>query len=70
MNIILYTTYCPKCKVLESKLNSKGLKYTIVDNEEEVISFGEKCGIMSAPILDYNGDILDFTQAIKKINNI
>ena len=30
--IILYTTHCPRCKVLETKLNNKNLEYTIVDN--------------------------------------
>ena len=28
MELILYTTHCPKCSVLEKKLAKKGLNYT------------------------------------------
>ena len=28
MNITLYTTHCPRCVVLESKLKQKDIKYT------------------------------------------
>ena len=34
MNVILYTTHCPKCLVLEKKLTSKNIEFEeITDNE-------------------------------------
>ena len=36
MEYILYSTHCPKCNVLEKKLNSKSIQYTIIDDIEEL----------------------------------
>ena len=62
--IILYTTHCPKCKVLETKLNQKKLSYTIVDNVDEITGMG----IMSVPVLQVNDDLFSFIEANKWIN--
>jgi glutaredoxin len=62
--IILYTTHCPKCKVLETKLNQKKLSYTIVDNVDEITGMG----IMSVPVLQVNDDLFSFVEANKWIN--
>lgn len=58
--ITLYTTYCPKCKVLEAKLQQKGLEFTLIDDQDLMI---EK-GFMEAPILEVDGETMDFTTAI------
>lgn len=39
-NVIFYSTHCPKCKVLEIKLNQKNIKYTENDNVEEMLALG------------------------------
>lgn len=62
--IILYTTHCPKCKVLETKLNQKKMSYTIVDNVDEITGMG----IMSVPVLQVNDDLFSFVEANKWIN--
>lgn len=51
MEIIFYSTHCPKCKVLESKMKKLGLEYTEVDNVEEMV----KLGFKSAPYLNVDG---------------
>jgi len=61
MEVILYTTHCPQCKVLDMKLKEKGIKYTECTDIDEMI----KLGITSAPQLQVDKKLLDFSEAIK-----
>ena len=61
MDIILYTTHCPRCKVLETKLKEKKINYYICDD----LNIMEDKGIITSPILDIGNNLLDFGQAIK-----
>ena len=61
MSIVLYSTNCPKCKVLEKKLDSIGVDYTIVTDENLMISKG----FSSAPMLEVDGNIMDFGNAVR-----
>ena len=60
MDITLYTTHCPKCKVLEAKLAQKNIDFKAIDDEQIMIDKG----FMSAPMLEVDGEILDFSGAI------
>lgn len=64
----LYSTHCPKCKAAEIKLSRSGLEYEIVDDQEEVLRVGREHGIQSAPILEADGEFMDFSAAIKYIS--
>lgn len=64
MKIILYSTDCPKCHVLEKKLESKGIKFNI----EKDINVMEEKGFMSAPMLEIDGEIKDFNDAVVWVN--
>lgn len=64
--ITLYTTHCPKCTVLETKLKSKGVEFDINENEEEMINKG----FQSLPVLSVDGNDLDFMAAIKWVNEL
>ena len=59
--IILYSTGCPQCKVLKTKLDSLNINYELITDESIMM---EK-GFRSAPILEVDGEIMTFTQAIK-----
>ena len=61
---ILYTTNCPRCTVLESKLNSKGIEYEMVYDINEM----EQLGIQTAPVLKVAGEMMDFGTANKWVN--
>lgn len=61
MNIILYTTHCPKCKVLQKKLNQNNISYIINQDIDKMLQLD----ILSAPALEINNTILDFGQAIQ-----
>lgn len=63
--IVLYTTHCPKCRVLEKKLGEKNIQYVAKSDVTEMT----KLGIKSAPVLDIDGDMLDFGKAVKWVNN-
>ena len=66
MSVTLYTTHCPKCKVIESKLKSKGVKYIEVSDTDTIL----KLGFQTVPIIDVDGTILEFAEANNWINNI
>ena len=62
--IILYTTHCPKCKVLTMKLDKKGINYTEVEDVNTMLAKG----IKTAPYLEVDGELMDFTQAVAWVN--
>lgn len=70
MNVTLYTIHCPKCKVLAMKLDKTGIPYSVVDNEDEVIEKGRSSNMPSAPLLEVDGEVMDFSNAIKWCNEV
>ena len=66
MQVILYTTHCPKCKVLETKLKQKAIDFEIIDDEKVMIDKG----FMSAPMLEVDEKVMDFSAAINWIKEI
>jgi glutaredoxin len=63
--ITLYSTHCPKCKVLATKLQQKNVEY----QENTDIDEMEKLGIMSVPMLMVDNQLMNFTEAISWVNN-
>lgn len=63
--VILYSTGCPKCSVLEKKLDIANIKYEVC-NDQEIMK--EK-GMISAPALEVDGVMYDFAEAIKFIKS-
>lgn len=63
MKVTLYTSGCPMCKVLKSKLDKKGIDYEVVDDIETM----KAMGFMSVPKLDVDGTIYDFKEAVNWI---
>ncbi len=67
MSLKLYTTGCPKCKVLETKLHAKQVEY----EEIKDIDVMKEKGIASLPVLELeDGKILPFLEANKYINTL
>lgn len=62
--IVLYTIDCPKCRILEQKLDSKNIQYETVKD----LNVMQELGIMSAPVLSVDGELLMFADAIKYVN--
>ena len=61
--VVLYEHGCPRCKVLKSKLDQKGIKYEDISDVEVMKSKG----FQEAPKLDVNGVVMDFKEAVKWI---
>ena len=65
MSIILYGNHCPRCKVLEAKLNLKNIQYEECTDIEEM----KKLGIMSVPVLEVDGKLFQFKEATEWVND-
>lgn len=61
--VILYTTHCPKCKVLETKLKQLNIDYQIIEDEKIMMDKG----FMEAPKLEIDGKVMGFGEAINWI---
>lgn len=66
MGIILYTTNCPQCRMLEAALKNKGMQFEIVYGEDPI----RERGFNSAPILEHNGTVMSFADAVRWVNSI
>ena len=64
MEIIFYTTGCPKCSVLKRKLDMSHLKYDVCRDIDEML----KKGLQNAPALEVDGTMYNFKEAIKFLN--
>ena len=63
--IVVYSTNCPRCKILETKLNQKGITYEVCTDVDEMIALG----LSSAPGLKIeDGPIMGFSEAVKWVN--
>lgn len=65
MELILYSTNCPRCKVLKMKLDAQHLSYTIETDVDKMLALG----IKTAPVLSVNGQMLQAAEAAKWINS-
>lgn len=64
MNIILYSTGCPKCNVLKKKLDAKSIVYTEENSVDKMLAMG----INQVPVLSVDDELLAFVQANEWIN--
>lgn len=63
--VTLYTTHCPKCIILEKKLQDKNIEYQVCDDIDLMLSKG----MQEAPYLEVEEkELMNFTKAIKWVN--
>ena len=62
--VTLYSTHCPRCIVIEKKLQQKGIEYQEVNDMDEM----ESLGIMSVPMLKVGDKMYSFVEANAWIN--
>jgi glutaredoxin len=63
MSVILHSTHCPKCNVLETKLKQKNIAY----EENNNVELMTQKGIVTVPVLEVNGTAYSFKEAIEWI---
>lgn len=59
MDVILYSTHCPQCEILEDKLQTKNIQYTEITD----VSLMLNKGIKNVPVLEVNGEMMNFLKA-------
>ena len=64
--IILYTIHCPKCNVLEKKLQGKNIKFEIIDDERTLIEQG--FASKNFPLLLVDDKLMEYTEAVAWVN--
>jgi len=66
IKVTFYSNNCPRCKILQQKLDEKGVIYEKVSD----INIMRQKGFMSAPMLEVDGKIMDYLQAINWVKEI
>ena len=62
--ITLFTIDCPKCKILEKKLAQANIEYEVCKDRETIANKGFDL----MPVLDVDGQIMGFGEAVKWVN--
>lgn len=62
--IKLYTTHCPKCKILKKKLDELNIEYDIIEDVDIMLELG----MSQVPILEIDEVKMDFTEANNWVN--
>lgn len=65
MQIILYSTGCPRCEVLKKKLAEKSVEYAEVTSIDDMLALG----IKEVPKLSVDGVLMSFKEAVDWTNN-
>ena len=65
----LYSTNCPKCKMLEKRLYQI-CDFDLVTDIDKVVEIAKKFNIKSAPILVIDDKAYNFEQSMKMINEL
>lgn len=63
VDIVLYSTGCPKCRVLEAALTKKKIAFEKCDDVDKMVSLG----FIEAPILQVGDRILLYKDAMKYV---
>jgi len=66
LKIILYSTNCPKCKVLKAKLTQKNIEHETITDIDKMLALS----IRTAPLLEVDGKRYEFSEAINFINSL
>ena len=56
---------CSRCVVLKGKLRAKNIDFEYIDEPDVLIDMG----FSSVPMLEVEGEVMDFTKAISWVNN-
>lgn len=60
---VLYSTGCPRCKILKDRMDEIGMSYEVCADKEVM----KQKGITSVPVLEIQGELLNFSKAIEKV---
>lgn len=64
--IILYSTGCPNCKLLKDYMDKKGVSYEENNSVDDMVAKG----FDHVPMLEVDGNIYDFNDALMLVKNM
>ena len=64
--MVLYTTGCPRCEMLEKLLNDKGMKYEVCTVKDVMVRNFFK----TVPMLEVDGKTMNYKDAVRWVNQI
>ena len=65
----LYTTGCPKCRILEKKLTDKNVEYEVICDPEKIKAKGNAVPMLES-IDDDSNKVLNYYEAVKFVNSL
>jgi glutaredoxin len=63
--IVFYTTHCPHCELLKSELDKKHIAYKTVTDVDVMLAKGFEW----SPVLEVNGKVLQFKEALTYVRS-
>ena len=63
--VVIYSTHCPKCSILEKKLKQANIEYTENNDVNAMLAKG----MTSAPSLEVDGKLMGFTESVEWIKS-
>ena len=70
MSIVLYSSDCPKCKMIERIMKEKGLDFSIVNDDKVYLPLAEENKIVSMPFAKIDGEVVDFRELQKFVMEV
>ena len=67
-NVILYSSNCPRCVILETKLKQKNILFEVKNSEEDFQQLFDE-GFREMPVLEVENKKYTFGEAIQLVNN-
>lgn len=68
MDITVYSMpHCNQCKMLKRKLDEREINFLDVEDENKVVELGQQYNIMSAPVVEIDGEFFNMQQAGRKL---
>lgn len=63
VKVVLYTTDCPKCRILKKRLDNQNIQYTVCSDKELML----ERGFTEVPMLEVNNQVFNFTEGLNWI---
>ena len=61
--IEMYSTNCPKCRVLAKRYRDAGIVFDLIEDEGEVLKKAKEFNIQEVPFVIVDGELYRFTDA-------
>ena len=67
--LVLYSNGCPKCEVAKAILQRENIKFTLVDNNDEIMKKAKELNIKFMPFFTIEKQVIQFSE-MHKIRDI